>query len=99
MTTKFSTLRERMSPSSRQRARERAREMLAEMALAELRKASGMNQTELAKVLGVKQATLSRMENQKDMRLSTLRRIIEALGGKLEITATFPNGRVVLSRE
>ena len=47
-----------------------------------------MTQDELAASLGVKQPTLSRLEGQDDMQISTLRRVIEALGGELEIIQT-----------
>jgi hypothetical protein len=32
------------------------------------------------------------------MQISTLRRIVEALGGELEIIATLPTGRISLSQ-
>jgi transcriptional regulator with XRE-family HTH domain len=57
-----------------------------------------MTQIQLAKALGVKQPTLSQMESQDDMQISTLRRIVEALGGSLEIIATLPTGRIALSQ-
>jgi len=53
---------------------------------------------ELAASLGIKQPTLSRIESQGDMQISTLRRVIEALGGKLEIIAHLPTGDVRLSQ-
>jgi hypothetical protein len=45
-------------------------------------------------VLGINQATISKLERRTDMYLSSLRRFVEAMGGELEITATFPDGRV-----
>ncbi len=46
---------------------------------------------ELAAIMGVRQASISKLENQHDMRLGTLRRYVEALGGELEIRVTFPD--------
>ena len=60
---------------------------MAEMLLAEIRKAVGMTQEELASALGIRQPSLSKLEGQDDMQISTLRRLIEALGGTLEIIA------------
>ena len=41
--------------------------------------------------LGVGQDTISRIEGRSDMLLSTLRRYVEAMGGKLELVAEFPD--------
>ena len=54
----------------------------------------GLTQEELAKALGVTQPSLSKLENQDDMQVSTLRRLIEALGGQLEIVAHLPRGDI-----
>ncbi len=59
--------------------------------LKDLRLAVELTQDELAQNLGVGQDTISRMERKSDMLLSTLRRHIEAMGGKLELVAYFPN--------
>jgi transcriptional regulator with XRE-family HTH domain len=57
-----------------------------------------LTQAQVAQSLGVKQPTLSQLESQDDMQISTLRRIVEALGGELEIIATLPTGRIALSQ-
>jgi transcriptional regulator len=46
-----------------------------------------MTQVELAEMLGVTQATLSKLERRADLKVSTLRRYVESLGGRLEIVA------------
>jgi transcriptional regulator with XRE-family HTH domain len=61
-----------------------------EMTLAELRKACQQSQATMAKELGIKQAAVSRVERRADMRVSTLRDIVKALGGTLKIIAHFP---------
>ncbi len=94
MTKKFSELKARMSPESRARTEALTREMISDMLLAEVRQLAGLTQEELAKKLGIKQPTLSRLESQEDMQISTLRRLIEALGGKLEIVVHLPGGDV-----
>jgi len=73
-------------------------EDLSDMLLSEIRRLAGLTQEQLAVSLGVKQPTLSQLESQDDMQISTLRRIVEALGGELEIIATLPTGRVTLSQ-
>ena len=59
--------------------------------LKDLRQAVEQTQADLAAALGVGQDTISRLEKRSDMLLSTLRRYIESLGGKLELVAQFPN--------
>ncbi len=59
--------------------------------LKDLRLAVELTQDELAQSLGVGQDTISRLERKSDMLLSTLRRHIEAMGGRLELVAHFPD--------
>jgi transcriptional regulator with XRE-family HTH domain len=96
MARNFKELRDKMSPERRVRVEEQAREMMVEMLLAEIRKESGLTQVDLAEALGIKQPSLSKLEAQDDMRISTLRRIIKALGGELELVARMPKGTIRL---
>jgi hypothetical protein len=41
------------------------------------------------------QSEVSRIEKRNDLHLSTLRGYVEGLGGKLELTAVFPEGEVI----
>jgi len=94
MARNFRQLEKKMSPESRARAEAMAKEMMADMLLAEIRKLAGLTQEQLADVLGITQPSLSKLENQDDMQVSTLRRLIEALGGQLEIIAHLPHGDI-----
>jgi transcriptional regulator with XRE-family HTH domain len=94
MAKNFRDLEAKMPPQSLARAKE----MMAEMLLAEIRKSVGLTQEELAATLGIKQPTLSRLESQADMQVSTLRNLIEALGGKLEIIVHMPGGDIRLTQ-
>ena len=60
----------------------------------QLREARERSQVEMAEKLHIKQAAVSKLERRTDMYLSTLRNYIEAMGGKLEIIARFPNQAV-----
>lgn len=97
MTKKFDELRAKMSPEARSLADEKANDMLAEMPLNELRQARGMSQSKLAEVLQIQQPAIAKMEKRTDMYISTLRGHIEAMGGKLEILARFPDGTVQIN--
>lgn len=94
MARNFKELERQMSRESRARAQARAHEMMAEMLLAEIRKSVGLTQEDVAAALGITQPSLSKLENQDDMHISTLRRLIEALGGQLEIVAHLPRGDI-----
>jgi transcriptional regulator with XRE-family HTH domain len=70
--------------------------LLLEMTLRELRRLLGVTQTELALRLKTTQGEVSQAERRDDSRLSTLRRYVEALGGKVEIIADFGDKRIKL---
>ena len=91
MAKSFKNLRDKMSPKSKNLSAEIARNLSEEIRLTELRNALGINQEELGELLNKKQAAISRLERRSDMHISTLREFIKALGGKLEIIATFPD--------
>lgn len=69
-----------------------------EAALADLRKALRVSQEELAQALGKSQAAIAQMEQRTDMKVSTLRETVEAMGGRLDLVAHFPAGDVKITR-
>ena len=76
----------------RRKIEKRANQLIAEeMTLQELRRAREMTQVRMAKNLGVAQKQISEIEKRTDMHISTLRRSIEAMGGKLSLVAEFPD--------
>lgn len=77
-----------LPPERQQRIEARAQELAS---LKDLRLALEQTQAQLAAALGVRQDTVSRLEKRSDMLLSTLRRCIEGMGGRLELQAHFPN--------
>ena len=98
MPRNFKELEAQMPPERRTRAEVKAKEIIADMLLAEIHKQMGLTQKQLAKELNITQPTLSKVESQEDMQIGTLSRIIEALGGKLELIAHLPGGDVRLSQ-
>jgi DNA-binding XRE family transcriptional regulator len=60
--------------------------------LAELRQLLGLSQGELAERTGVGQANISRIESRGDLMVSTLAKIVAAMGASLSIRARFPDG-------
>lgn len=94
----FKELQAKMSPERQVRNQAAAQRMLRDLPLEELRAARELTQEQLAAVLGVKQASISKLEHRTDMYVTTLAKFIEAMGGKLEIRAVFPDGAVRISQ-
>ena len=49
-------------------------------------------------MLGVKQPAIAKIEKRTDMYLSTLRNMIMAMGGTLDLVARFPEGSVKIKQ-
>ena len=98
MAKRFSELRAKMSPEALEKAAGLSQAMLDEMPLQELRRVRALSQEQLARTLGIKQASVSKLERRTDMYIQTLRNYIEAVGGQLEITAKFPDGKVKINQ-
>ena len=79
---------------SQGKAARRTQELLGELLLSEVRQLTGKSQQQVADALGIKQPSLSKLERQADMHISTLQKIVAALGGELEVLAKFPKGIV-----
>ncbi|NJO33991.1 MAG: helix-turn-helix transcriptional regulator [Rhodospirillales bacterium] len=77
----------------RRRIKARAKELIAEeMALRDLRRSRALTQEQVAKRLGGKQVYVSRLESRSDVKVSTLRDYVRAIGGDLQLMVTFPEG-------
>jgi DNA-binding XRE family transcriptional regulator len=61
-------------------------------ALRELRLARGLTQREVAERLGMAQPEVSKLERRRDVRLSTARAYVAAVGGRLGLVARFEDG-------
>ena len=73
---------------------ETAWEALADHNLRELRRAREMTQAELARRLDRAQPAVAAMEKTDDHLVSTVRAVVEGLGGHLELTAVFDDQRI-----
>ena len=98
MAKKFSELRAKMSPEARELSKKLAQRYREEMALDEVREARSMTQEHLGNLLGINQAAVSKMERRADMYVSTLQAMIKAMGGRLQIIAVFPEGKVEIDQ-
>lgn len=97
-TRKFQALLDEMPAARRKRIAKRVERALAAMPLDEVRRARQMTQVALAQALGVNQGEVSKIEHRTDIYLSTLAGYVEALGGRLEIRAVFPDREMRISQ-
>lgn len=99
MARKFEELRAKMSPERRRRNEVETAKKLLDLNLQELRQnVASLKQEDIAEMLQVTQGYVSRLERQDDMLLSKLYAYVHALGGDLEIRATFPNEEVRITQ-
>lgn len=88
------TLKEMMAnlePKRRVKVKAMAEELIAkEMTLRELRKQFDLTQNQLATAMKLTQDNVSRIEKRVDLKISTVRHCIEAMGGELHMIAKFP---------
>ena len=98
MAKNFRLLQAKMSPKARRRSGAKANRMIREMALDELRVARQLTQEQLAAQLKVRQPAIAKLERRADMYLSTLRNVIEGMGGELDVRAVFPDGSVRIKK-
>jgi transcriptional regulator with XRE-family HTH domain len=87
----------RLSGEARARVQARVTNALAERTLKALRQELALTQAQVSQAADMTQSELSRLEGREDHLTSTLRRYVEALGGKLEVSAVFGKRRVKLT--
>ena len=93
---RFGGLKHKLSRERQDRIRKEAENDLLEMDLRELRELLGKTQQEIAVLIERSQGQVSETERRQDLRLSTLRSYVEALGGELEVIASFGDKRIKL---
>ncbi|MDL5054625.1 XRE family transcriptional regulator [Oscillatoria laete-virens NRMC-F 0139] len=98
MSKPFKNLISKMPHERQAHIRKKTEILKNTMALRELREAMDLTQEELANHLQMKQAAISKFEHQSDIYLSTLRRILHAMGADLKIVAKFPDGEVLINQ-
>ena len=95
----FSELREKLRSDPERAARVSEYKLAIEnaLALAKMRRSRGVTQKQLAEAMRVSQANISRIEHGEDVQFSTIQRYVNALGGRVELRAVFPDRVDVLS--
>jgi DNA-binding XRE family transcriptional regulator len=97
---KFSDIVGEIGPERRTQIdaiKEQARADAVAFNLAELRRHRHLTQVELAERLKRAQASISAMESADDNLLSTVRAVVESMGGRLELVAVFDDERIAIA--
>lgn len=93
------TLREviaAQSPESQSRIKEQADEMILEVGLQMLREELQLSQKTVADAMGISQPAITKLEQRgNDLKVATLKRYVEAMGGKLSLDVELPTGKRV----
>jgi DNA-binding XRE family transcriptional regulator len=95
----ISELYAEFTPKEREHIEKGAQILLMEYELlSALRKSRDLTQEEVAAIMEIGQSAISKIETQEDILVKTLERYIQALGGKLEVRAKFPDKVVTLNQ-
>jgi len=96
MTVRLDQMMAEISPERRAKINNRAAEIVPESrTIAQLRKGLGVTQKTVAGKMKITQASLSEIETRGDAKISTLKRLVEAMGAKLRVYAEMPEGTQV----
>jgi hypothetical protein len=88
--------KKKLTPAQLEAIDREVEQELLDMDLRAIRELVSKTQVEVAEATDMTQSEVSRLERRPDVRLSTLKRYVEALGGELEIFAAFGDKRVRL---
>lgn len=81
------------SPESQERIKIKVAEKVIEVQLRHLREELELSQVQLARKMGVSQPAIAAIEARGDeIKLSSLKKYVEALGGKLSLNVELPTG-------
>ncbi|EFS6696551.1 XRE family transcriptional regulator [Salmonella enterica] len=84
------------SPESQARIKEMTDEAFLEVGLQMMREELQLSQKHVAEVMGISQPAVTQLEQRgNELKLATLKRYIEAMGGKLSLDVELPTGKRV----
>ena len=98
MAKPFRDLLKNLPKERLERIEKRKKDVLQDITIRDLRQVYECTQKQLGESLKINQAAISKMENQTDMHISTLRKLLQAMGARLKIIAEFPEGEVVITQ-
>ena len=94
MAKQLSKLMKKVNPTVTEAARVQADHEIFELSLAQLRQVVEMSQHDLAVALGISQPSVANLEKRGcEVKISSLKRYVEALGCKLSMNVELADGR------
>lgn len=91
MAKPWKDLERRMPATARKRMHDRAEQLVTLLSLRDLLRERNLTQEAIADRLEVAQGNVSRTLRRSDLRVSTLRAVVAAMGGELQLVARFPD--------
>ncbi len=96
MPVSLEAMLQEQSPEIREQIERDALAIVAESrTLAQLRKDAGLTQEQVAEALETTQANLAQIERKDDVLVSTVSRVVQAMGGRLRLMADLPGRGLV----
>ncbi len=93
MAKPLNQLLEKVNPDVVKAAEQRAEKEILELKIAMLREQLELSQVDMAKRLGISQPSVANLEKRgAEIKLSSLKRYVEAMGGKLSLDVQLPDG-------
>jgi DNA-binding XRE family transcriptional regulator len=91
MSINFNDFYQEIPKKRKAKIEKKVKQELKAIQLSEVRGLVAMTQKELAENIDISQAAISKMEKQSDLNISTLRKLIEGVGGQLDVIVKLPN--------
>lgn len=96
MSVNFKDLMADLSAEEQKQVKEMAQEMRMELQLQRIREELEISQQQIADALNIKQPSVAALEKRgNDVRLSSVKRYVEAMGGILNLSVQLPTGKRV----
>ncbi|MBN6065248.1 XRE family transcriptional regulator [Aggregatibacter actinomycetemcomitans] len=96
MSVNFKDLMAELPQEQQAKVKEMAEEMRMELQLHRIREELEISQQQMAEALNIKQPSVVALEKRgNDIRLSSVKRYVEAMGGVLNLSVKLPTGKIV----
>lgn len=96
MSKNFKDLMAELPQEQQQKVKQMADEMRIELQLYRIREELEISQQQMAEALNIKQPSVVALEKRgNDIRLSSVKRYVEAMGGVLNLSVQLPTGKTL----
>lgn len=96
MSVNFKDLLAELPVEKQTKVKEMAEEMRMELQLHRIREELEISQQQIAEALNIKQPSVAALEKRgNDIRLSSIKRYVEAMGGMLNLSIQLPTGKTI----